>query len=83
MNCPMPSFRATMIALLLAGAYLVAGTMDYNDQVAAASERKAAQREPAPIYSRRCERKGMDVLATKADKGPWKLACIPKRTLSV
>lgn len=79
----LPRKGTVFVAMFLSASYLVAGTMDYNDKLAAAEERKATRKEQAPIWSKRCEKKGMDVLATKADKEPWKITCITKRTLKI
>jgi len=77
--------RTALIAAFLCLAYLFVGTMvGYNDKVGAAKERKAASAaEPAPIWSKRCSAKGMDVLAKQADGGRWIIVCIPRRVLSV
>jgi hypothetical protein len=37
----------------------------------------------APIWSQRCERRGMDTLASKADRDPWKARCVPRKVLTV
>jgi predicted hydrolase (HD superfamily) len=52
-------------------------TQQKLDQVAHARHISRAQ-----IWSRRCERKGMDTLATRADKEPWKAHCIERRILT-
>jgi hypothetical protein len=66
-------------AAVIISAYLMVGTLDYKTAVAT-QEHHA--RMTAVIWSKKCERKGMDVLATKADDKPWKIVCIPKRTLT-
>ena len=72
----------------LLACYALVGTMEYRVESAIAAERLAqrkarAPEEPARIWSRKCARQGKDVYATRADGGPWKITCIPRRTLSV
>lgn len=63
----------------------VVHTIDHQVLAAAAAERAAQRRpaavEPAPIYSRKCERRGMDTAATRADQQAWRLHCVPRRVL--
>ena len=81
--------KATFALAVIVVAFLWANTGDYNDKAAAAAERaenvgKARPApEPAPIYSRKCERKGMDILTKRADTGPWTIHCVPRRVLTV
>lgn len=63
--------------------YLFAGTQDYKIQAAADEARHKAAVHEARIWSKRCEAKGMDVLAVKSDNKPWTVRCVAKRTLKV
>ena len=74
--------------LFVLGCYALASTIEYRVETAIAAERAATVRarapeEPARIWSKKCARQGKDVFATRADGGPWKVTCIPRRTLSV
>ena len=73
--------KAILCSAIIGGCYLLAGTMDYNDKASAAQEQKYLNQ--GRIWSKKCEKQGKDVIATKADNGKWKVACIEKRTLRV
>lgn len=80
--------KATFALVVLVMAYLTVSTADYNDKAAAAEERAAKRKtipatEPAPIWSKKCERKGQDALVKRADMGPWTIHCMPRRVLTV
>lgn len=34
-----------------------------------------AEVSPAPIWSRRCEERGLTMVAHQADGGPWRVSC--------
>jgi hypothetical protein len=53
------------------------------DEEKIAREGRRLHAERAVIWSRRCERKGMDVVAMQADNEPWKIRCVPRRVLTV
>lgn len=84
-----PSLRVELgIALFVLACFLIVGTIDYRVEAAIAAERAANNlrptgREPAPLYSRNCERRGMDTAFTKTDGGPWKPHCVARRVLTV
>ncbi len=80
--------RPATIVIGLILAYGVVGKIDADVQQAAAEERKSKQEsrgraEPAPIWSQRCERRGMDRVAKQADGGQWVIVCVPRRSLRV
>ena len=60
------------------GAFAAAGTMEFNDRLAAAEERiaKPTAHGEARIWSRKCERQGKRVFATQADGGRWRITCV-------
>lgn len=78
--------RAATVAIALLLAYGVVGRIDADVQQAAAEERKSRKEsrgraEPAPIWSQRCERRGMDRVARQADGGHWVIVCVPRKTI--
>lgn len=48
-----------------------------------AAARKTRQLSTAQIWSQRCERRGMDSLAVRADAGPWRIRCVRRQVLRV
>lgn len=46
-------------------------------------ERELRAKMGAPLWSLRCERRGMDTLAVKPDSGPWQLRCVRRQVLRV
>ena len=68
---------AAAIAYLIA-AYLIVGTLDYNQQVAAAQEAKA-ERDQARIWSKKCAKQGLQIFATQKDGGKWEIRCVDGR----
>ena len=77
----LPRLYTVFVALFLTCSYAITGTLDYQDKLSAVEERKTIKKQVAPIWSQKCQRKGMDVMASKADKGPWKINCIQKRVI--
>ena len=72
----------TALALtFIFGAYVVASNAEYNDKKAAEQERKSLNQ--GRVWSKKCEKAGMDVIATKKDQEQWKLICVQKKTLKV
>lgn len=66
--------------VLLMGLGIV-GNMDYADQLRIEAVKKEqrprqAQVSPAPIYSKRCLERGLDMVAGQKDGGPWAVYCV-------
>lgn len=59
----------TYCLLVLFCALGMAGKMEADIEQEIANER-------APIYSKKCERQGKQILASRADNGPWKVDCV-------
>jgi hypothetical protein len=64
------------------------GSRDFADSVDLWSEQRIARaararQDPAVIWSKRCERRDMDVLVKRADKKPLEIHCVPRRVLQV
>jgi hypothetical protein len=76
-------------ALVLVLASMHANTHDAADAIETWTEEKlarVARRQKTTetvIWSARCERRGMDTLAKRADAGDWKLHCVERRVLKV
>lgn len=60
------------IALVLFLALGIVGNMDYRDAKLIEAEKKMG----APIYSKRCERQGKQILAVRSDAGEWTVHCV-------
>jgi len=68
-----PSNRTLLfLALLLVCGFGLVGNMDYSDAKLIEAEKKMG----APIYSKKCERQGKQILATRADNGTWQVHCV-------
>ena len=83
----MNRYLAFGIFVILIGLGVV-GNFDYADQIIIETEKKArfadeARRraDPAPIYSRRCQSRGQDIIAHQSDGGPWVVGCTSSRTV--
>ena len=61
------SFVFAMLVLFLALG--MAGKMEADIEANIAAER-------APIYSKKCEAQGKQILAVRADNGKWKVHCV-------
>lgn len=75
--------KAAAALVFIVAVYALAGTMDYNDRTAAATERAeppsgraAPSMERARIWSQRCIKQGKQVFATQADGGKWVIRCV-------
>jgi len=68
-----PSNRTLLfLALLLVCGFGLVGNMDYTDQKLIEAEKH----EGAKLYSKRCEARGQQILAVKADSGKWVVHCV-------
>ncbi len=74
-----------VVVLLLASTH--AATTDTADAIETWTEEKlarVARRQQLPravIWSQRCERRGMDAIALRADREPYKIRCVPRVVL--
>lgn len=82
--------RALLAATVVIGILGFAGQASYEAAIERWTEEKlrtaqARQRHlaHAPIWSARCERRGMDSLAVRSDTGPWTVRCVERRVLQV
>lgn len=83
--------KATFALVVLVLCVLWVHTGSYNDELAAANERAkrvlratpAPKQEAAPVWSARCEKKGMDRMIKQSDGNPPKAFCVPRRVLEV
>lgn len=76
-------------AVVLVLASMHANTSDTADAIETWSEEKLARvarrqkATEAAVWSARCERRGMDSLAKRADQEEWKVHCVERRVLQV
>ena len=68
--------RTALAGMFIFCCYLYASNEDYKIQAAAAKEAKG---DPARIWSRKCQREGKQIFASKSDKGPWVIKCVDGR----
>jgi hypothetical protein len=73
--------KPALYLVIVLGLYVLVGTLDFNDKLAAATERaqrapKTATQNEARLWSKKCERRGKQILATQADGGKWVLKCV-------
>lgn len=84
------SLKATLAAVVVLCVLAFSGQASYEAALDKWTEDKlrvaqARQRhtQHAPIWSQRCERRGMDSLAMRADDGPWTIRCVRRQVLQV
>lgn len=76
-----------VMVLMLAATH--AATSDTADAIETWTEDKLQrverrqQLDRAVIWSQRCERRGKDSIAKRADTGPWTIHCVPRTVLSI
>lgn len=83
------SLKATLAATVVVCILAFSGQASYEAAIEQWTEEKLAaarkhrQLSTAQIWSQRCERRGMDSLAVRADDGPWQIRCVRRQVLQV
>ncbi len=83
-----PARNTLFIIVVVVCCFGLVGNMDYADKVDQWAEEKIARAERvkrehrSQIWSKRCEKRGMDVMVRRADTGPWEIHCVPRRMLA-
>lgn len=83
------ALKAVLGAVVVLCALGMAGNSSYEIALEKWTEEKLARAgrlnhmERARIWSARCERKGMDTLAKRADTKAWEVRCVRRRVLTV
>lgn len=81
--------RALLAAVVVVCILAFSGQAGYEAAIERWTEQKLAaarvhrQLSTAVIWSQKCERRGMDSLAMRADDGPWTIRCVKRHVLRV
>lgn len=80
-------FAVVVLFLILAAAHQAAALEKIeawtDEKLGRVARAKRVPLDPARIWSQRCERRGMDALAKRADTNAWQIHCLPRTVLQV